>query len=124
MAKVLIAGEPGEPLDVLDAELSGQGHDVLVAVTGQQAYESAMREKPEAVIVAARMPVFDGLTVCRMLRDDPGVPKDLPVFLLTGAEVDAKTLERAGVTEAINTRHEASELRELLAQHLGKAIWF
>lgn len=123
MATILITGEPGEPLDVLDAELAGQGHDVLVAVTGQEAYEIALREKPGAVILAARMPVFDGLTTCRMLRDDPDVPEDLPVFLLTTAEVDIKALERAGVTEALSVRHEAVELRELLARHLGKAIW-
>jgi len=124
MAKVLIAGEGGEPLDVLEAELSGQGYDVLVAVTGQEAYELALREKPAAVFLAARMTVFDGLTTCRMIRDDPDVPKDLPVFLATSLDVDPKAIERAGVTEVVSTRHEANELRELLARHLGKAIWF
>ncbi|HUW62930.1 MAG TPA: response regulator [Candidatus Bathyarchaeia archaeon] len=123
MAKVLIAGEPGDPLDVLEAELSGQGIEVVVAVTGQEAYEAALHEKPDAVFLTARMPVFDGLTTCRMLRDDPDVPKDLPVFLATSLDVDSKAVERAGVTEVVSTRHEAYELRELLARHLGKAIW-
>jgi len=123
MAKVLIAGEPGNPIDVLEAELSGQGIEVVMAVTGLEAYEAALREKPDAVFLTARMPVFDGLAVCRMLRDDPDVPNDLPVFLATSADVDPKAVERAGVTEVVGTRHEASELRELLARHLGKAVW-
>jgi len=123
MTRVLIAGEPGNTLDVLEAELLGQGIEVVVAVTGQEAYESALREKPNAVFLAARMPVFDGLTTCRMLRDDPDVPPDLPVFVLSENAVDVKSLERAEVTEVVHPRHEASELRELLARHLGKAVW-
>ncbi|MCX5769412.1 MAG: response regulator [Candidatus Hydrogenedentes bacterium] len=123
MAKVLIAGEPGNPIEVLEAELAGQGFQVVVAVTGQEAYESVLHEKPDAVILAARMPVFDGLTTCRMLRDDPDIPPELPVFLMSENAVHAKSIERAEVTEVINPRHEASELRELLTRHLGKAVW-
>ena len=110
-------------MDVLEGELFGQGHDVTVAVTGQDAYESALQEKPDAVMLVAPMPVIDALAVSRMLRDDPDVPNDLPVFLVTGLEIDSKAVERAGVTEVVGTRHEAVELRELLARHLGKAIW-
>jgi CheY-like chemotaxis protein len=123
MARILIAGEPGELLTVLEAELEGQGHDVTVAASGQEAYELALEEKPDAVILTAQMPVFDGLTTCRMLRDDPDVPSDLPVFLVSGTDVDVKAVERAGVTKLVGARHEDAELRELLARHLGESLW-
>jgi len=123
MAKIVLAGEPGEPTAILEAELAGEGHLVVTGTTGQEAYEITLREKPDAVFLAARMPVFDGLTTCRMLRDDPDIPVDLPVFLVANRDIDPKILERAEVTELFHARHEAAELREMLARHMGKAMW-
>ncbi len=123
MVKVLIAGEPGDTVDVLEAEVAGMGHDVAIAMTGQEAYELTLQEKPEAVFLTAQMPVFDGLTVCRMLRDDPDVPTDLPVFLVTDLELDPKAVDRAGLTDLLPSRHEETQVRELLSRHLGKTLW-
>ena len=123
MTKVLIAAEPGETLDILAAEIAGQGHDVTVAGTGLDACEIALRLKPDAVVLDAQLPVFDGLAVSRMLRDDPDVPQDLPIFIIAGKELDPKAVETAGVTELIPQRHQETDLRELFARHLGKALW-
>lgn len=123
MAKIVLAGEPGEPTSILEAELAGEGYQVVTGSTGQEAYELTLREKPGAVFLAARMPVFDGLTTCRMLRDDPDIPEQLPIFLVAERDIDAKILDRAEVTELFDARHEAGDLREMLARHLGKALW-
>lgn len=123
MGKIVVAGESGEVLGVLEAELQGEGHEVVLASNGHEAYELTLSERPQAVFLEPRMSVFDGLTTCRMIRDDPDTPPELPVFLLGGERVDPKALERAEVTEVISARHESGDLRELLARHLSVQGW-
>lgn len=123
MAKILVAGEYGAVLSVLESEIQGEGHDVVTASTGQDAYELTLSERPAAVFLGTRMAVFDGLTTCAMIRDDPETPRDLPVFLVVSDDLSPKTLEKAGVTEVIRERHEAWELRELLARYPDAPHW-
>jgi signal transduction histidine kinase len=62
---------------------------VLEAVDGRQAMESAVREKPELILLDMMMPEKDGLQVCRELREQPAT-QGVPIILLT-ARVDEET---------------------------------
>ena len=72
---ILVVDDEPEIRKLLDTGLSGYGHDVLTAATGEQALTLVAQRKPDLVVLdinLGREP--DGLTVCRRLREWSRVP--------------------------------------------------
>ncbi|MBQ3062908.1 MAG: response regulator transcription factor [Clostridia bacterium] len=59
--------------------LENEGYEVDGAYDGQQALELFAANKYDLVILDLMMPVFDGFTVCRRIRES----SDVPVIMLT-----------------------------------------
>lgn len=72
-------------LDVLTTELEEAGYRVVSARDGRTALALVERERPDAMILDVNMPVLDGLSVCRRLREK-GHP--IPVVMLTARDSD------------------------------------
>ena len=119
MARILVADDDTASLDVMALALSADGHDVHCAANGQEAYELALTEKPDLVFLDIMMPVYNGDETCELLRNDPEVPKELPIVFLTSLDADTRMLEKVGASDHLPKRHMVVELRELLAKHLG-----
>jgi len=118
MATILIAGEDTGRLAILESELSAEGHDVITAANGQDAYDRTRAAAPEAVFLELNMPVFNGYETCRLLRDDPDVPPGLPIIIFTSTDLNERAMAKAGPTDRLAKHHQAYELRELLSRHL------
>ncbi|OMG53625.1 hypothetical protein BJN45_09300 [Azonexus hydrophilus] len=58
------------------------GLSVGIATNGQEAIEVLEREPFSLVLMDIQMPVMDGLSACRHLRDDPRF-RDLPIIAMT-----------------------------------------
>lgn len=119
MARILVADDDTASLDVMALALSAEGHDVRCAGNGQEAYEMAVEEKPDLVFLDIMMPVYNGYETCELLRNDPEVPRELPIIFLTSLEADTRMLEKVGASDHLPKRHMVLELRELLSKHLG-----
>ncbi len=119
MARILLAGADAASLDILSNELMAEGHEVLEASNGQQAYELTLAEMPDMVFLEVNLPVFDGYETCEMIRSDPDVPATLPVIFLVTEDVDKRKLERVGATDTLPTLHQAYEVSEILTAHLS-----
>ena len=118
MAKILLAGEDLAILDTMQAAIEGEGHEVLTAATGLDAYETTLSDEPDLVFLEMAMPVFNGFETCEMIRQDPDVPATLPIILLTNEDQDVRKLVNVGVSEQFSKVHLTVELRDLLVKHL------
>jgi len=83
MAKILVVDDEPDMVEMIKAALEGAAHQVIVAGHGQEGIEKAKSEKPDAIILDVMMPVKDGFTACKELKEDPSC-KDIPVIILTG----------------------------------------
>lgn len=119
MARILVADDDTASLDVMALALSAEGHQVICAANGQEAYEIALQEKPDLVFLDIMMPIYSGYETCELLRNDPEVPKELPIVFLTSLDADTRMLEKVGASDHLPKRHMVVELREVLAKHLG-----
>lgn len=117
MATIVVATEDSRCGELLAAELEAEGHRVVLAAMGPDAYDAVLAEAPALVLLDGKLPVFSGMETCRMLRDDPAVAVHLPIYLLGDARVDAQAAEKAGLTGYLDKRHETHLLRDLLAAH-------
>jgi CheY-like chemotaxis protein len=99
---VLIADDDPDVMAVIVETLEPEGYRVLTATDGNEALMLARKERPDIVVLDWMMPNLDGLTVCRMLRQDSDRRlAQTPVVLITGRG-DAKDTAagfNAGVTD-------------------------
>lgn len=114
--KILIAVEDVALAQILEAEAQAAGHCVITTTDGQEAIHLALVEQPETVILAERLPVFNGYEIARELRSDPAVPAGLPIVILTPDGAFTRIMHNTGITAAMPLAHEAQRLADILAR--------
>lgn len=79
---VLIADDEVNLLLLLKDNLEEYGYQVVTATNGEEAYQKALSEKPDFVILDVEMPKLNGWQVCEKLRKMPEVNK-VPILILS-----------------------------------------
>jgi len=74
MTKILIVEDDQNLLATLKYNLLKESYDVITAVDGAQAVETARSEKPELIVLDVMLPKLSGFEVCRILRKEMTVP--------------------------------------------------
>ena len=116
MAEILIGTMDSQVFDSLSREIMGEGHEVRWASDGKEACE--LTQGVELVFLDAALPIFNGYEVAAILRGDPEVPRELPIFLLADEAVEPHQFERSGFTGQFRKSHSYCDVRELLSTHL------
>ncbi|RJP51833.1 MAG: response regulator [Anaerolineaceae bacterium] len=62
--------------------LEAQGYEAIIASTGEEGYEQAIRFLPDLIITDVVLPGMDGYAMCRMLRQRPAT-RSLPILMLS-----------------------------------------
>ncbi len=81
-ARILIADDDLEVQELLKFTFETEGYAVLAASDGEEAYNLALAEKPDLVVLDVNMPKMTGFEVCEKIRDNPGLWLT-PVIILT-----------------------------------------
>lgn len=89
MPGILIVEDEKILLSNLESRLRDDGYDVFTASDGEEALVFIRESPPDLVVLDIMLPRLDGLSVCRMLRNDSSLAH-LPIIMLTarGTEVD------------------------------------
>jgi diguanylate cyclase (GGDEF)-like protein len=90
--RVLVVEDDRAMLVLLEAMLKAAGHEVLTARNGVEALQAVETQRPQLVITGWNLPVMDGVTLCRKLRESPE-RRDVYVFILTGKETADSLVE-------------------------------
>jgi DNA-binding response OmpR family regulator len=108
--KILIIEDSAEIAELMKLGLEEDGHEVLQARDGLAGMEAVWRSKPDLILLDIGLPVVDGLTVLRRLREGGNL---LPVIMVTGRIDDSDVVEglSAGADDYICKPFSAKELR-------------
>jgi len=79
--KILIADDEPDILEILEYNLSAEGHQVICAKDGDEAIEKAKKYLPDLIILDVMMPRKSGMDVCRILRLQPEFSNTLILML-------------------------------------------
>jgi two-component system cell cycle response regulator DivK len=82
MAKILLVEDHQEIWDFLSRRLRRRGYDVVVAQDGREGLDKARSEAPDLVLLDMNLPIVDGWTVARTLKDESET-RDIPIIALT-----------------------------------------
>lgn len=72
--RTLIVEDDANLLATLKYNLEKDSYNVITAVDGAEAIETARKEKPDLIILGIMLPVMNGFEVCRILRKEMTVP--------------------------------------------------
>jgi DNA-binding response OmpR family regulator len=110
-AKILIVDDDSEVLTMIQRLLTSAGLQLTTLETPQQFWDTFLDYSPDLVILDVEMPHFNGIELCRVLRNDPRW-QHLPVLFFT-AHTDTETVHRiftAGATDCIAKSTTRSQL--------------
>jgi CheY-like chemotaxis protein len=100
--RVLVADDDVNLRRILSLFLRNAGYDTLEAVNGRNALDLIRSERPDAVILDVMMPVMDGFTVCRFVKESPDT-RGIPIVICTAKNLkeDLVMAIRAGAEDYI-----------------------
>lgn len=118
MAKILSIDDDPDLQDMVELVLTGKGHEISRAFTGEEGVEKAQSAKPDLILLDMMLPTLNGLEVLKILKADPQL-KDIPVIVVSAFYGEGAFTERSikalGVREFLQKPVRLEELAALIA---------
>lgn len=113
--KILVVDDDPKTVDLVKLYLERDGHTVITAYDGPAALSSFREAQPNLVVLDVMLPGMDGVSICRTLREESGVP----IIMLTARTRDEDKLTGLDtgaddyVTKPFSPRELAARVRAL-----------
>jgi two-component system cell cycle response regulator DivK len=122
MPRILLVEDNEMNRDMLSRRLERRGYSVLCALDGQQGIDTAIREKPDLILMDMSLPVVDGWEATRRLKADPAV-RGIPVIALTAHAMasDEQQAREAGCDDFDTKPVELARLLQKIEGLLGRS---
>jgi len=118
--RVLVAEDVVESRTLLMRLLSMTGFDVREAANGQEAVKIAAEWHPHFIWMDIRMPVMDGMTATRLIRENSGDGAvAIAALTASGLLEDREAIMTAGFDEFVRKPFLEQEVFDIMASHLG-----
>ncbi len=120
MANIMTVDDTATMRQMISFTLSSVGHHVVQAVNGEEALKLAQQAKLDLVIADVNMPVMDGISLIKSLRQLPDY-RFTPILMLTTESQDSKRQEgkAAGATGWIVKPFNPEQLINVVNKVLG-----
>lgn len=83
MRTVLVVDDEPSIVTLLKFNLEQAGYDVLTAEDGRKGLDTALKEKPDLIVLDLMLPGMDGMDVCKTLRQEK---VNTPILMLTAKD--------------------------------------
>jgi len=107
-SRILVVDDEPSILATMSPLLRSRGYDVVTAMSGRAALESAERDKPDLIVLDLGLPDMDGAEVCRSIREHSSTP--IIILSARGAEGDKVRALDAGADDYVTKPFGADEL--------------
>ncbi len=119
--KILVVDDEPTIVRLMEFILARQGHEMLVAVNGEEALEKIQLHKPDLVLLDIMMPRIDGYEVARRIRANEETA-GLPIIMLSAKaqEADIRKGMEVGVNEYITKPFSPDQLVHVVSDYLSR----
>jgi two-component system alkaline phosphatase synthesis response regulator PhoP len=125
MKKILVVDDEPDIVDLVSRQLHKEGFRVLAGADADDALRLARLERPDLIILDLMLPGMDGLSVCRILKEDPRT-RTIPIIMLTAKAEDNDRivgLEMGAddyVTKPFNLKEVTARVKSVLRRTEGR----
>lgn len=97
------------------------GYDVDIAENGREAVDAVTRGPYDLVLMDVQMPVMDGVTATRRIREMPAPTGSIPIVAVTANAMkgDREAYLNAGMNDYVSKPIDPAKLGEAMRRHLG-----
>jgi DNA-binding response OmpR family regulator len=88
MAKILLVEDDVNLREIYSARFAAESYQVITASDGEEALATAVRERPDLIVLDVMMPKISGFDVLDILRSTPET-KDTKVIMMTALSQDS-----------------------------------
>ncbi len=81
-----MADDEIDVLAIMTKRIKAAGYDVVAAKDGQEAWDKIVSDNPDVIILDVTMPLLDGFSVLKRLRETPPSSKWQPVIIVSARE--------------------------------------
>ena len=119
MARILVADDDPDILNIVSMSLEAMGHQVDQARNGAEAVALANRELPDLILMDLMMPELDGYEATAAIKAEP-ITAAIPVVALTAKAMrgDEERGRQAGVDAYITKPFRISQVLDVIGQFL------
>lgn len=107
--KVLVVDDDQSLVGLISAVLEGEGYLVQAASNGQEALDCVVETRPDLILLDLGMPVMDGWTCCRSLRQSSAT-SDIPVIIMSADGVESAVRVDLGVEHFLSKPFELDSM--------------
>lgn len=120
---ILIVEDEALQLKSLTDQFTDEGFRVLKARNGEEGLAAALRERPDIILLDILMPIMDGMTMLKNLREKNSWGKAVPVIMLTNLDADDEKIMKDIVSTEpvyylVKSRWSLSEIAEKVRERL------
>lgn len=121
MKTILIADDNDSNLKLMRFILRNAGYETIEAEDGRKCISAAADYLPRLILMDIQMPVMDGLTAFKSLREDPRT-REIPVIAVTAYAMqgDRERLIAEGFAEYISKPISPSKILEMVNRFMGQ----
>ena len=121
---VMVVDDSEDIRELLRLQLAGLGYRVIAAGDGREAVEMAKKECPALILMDISMPVLDGLTATRMIREAAGISQIVIVaFTALHSGGNRQRALAAGCNDYVQKPVKLEQLSRLLNRHLQSRVF-
>ena len=113
---VMVADDDRDVRMMLRTLLELDGHDVVEAKDGDEAWQLCVQVMPSVVVADIQMPGIDGLQLCRKIRASQYSP-DIKVIVYTAGMATPEEARKAGCDEYFLKTDPLPRLRDKVRQY-------
>jgi two-component system, OmpR family, alkaline phosphatase synthesis response regulator PhoP len=88
--KILLVDDEDDILNFLSYNLKKEGYEVFTADNGKDAIESALKNKPDLIILDVMMPELDGIQTSKQIRKHSALDNAIIIFLSARTDVETQ----------------------------------
>lgn len=121
MGKILLVEDNEMNRDMLSRRLKRKGHEVVIAVDGEQGVNMALSEQPDIILMDMSLPVLDGWQATQEIKTNQET-QNIPVIALTAHALagDREKSIQAGCDEYETKPVDFPRLLEKIESFLNK----
>ena len=119
--KILVVDDEPTIVRLMEFILARQGHEMIVAVNGEEALQKIAAHQPDLVLLDIMMPRIDGYEVAQRVRADPKTAS-LPIIMLSAKaqDEDIRRGVEVGVDEYVTKPFTPDHLVQVVSEYLSR----
>jgi len=120
--RILFIDDDPQIRRIIQLTLQEDGYEIVEASSGVEGIVSAIRHRPDLILLDVMMPGMDGYEVCKRLRENPRTI-NIPVLMVTALGNTGEKIRglESGADDYITKPFDSGELRSRVQAHLRRS---